>query len=71
MSKIPKGLDPDQGKGMAVAVVPVAVSVVGDAAVIGRGRRPKWKTIQEMGKEISELEQKFYIIKFNAILYLF
>ena len=37
MSKIPKGLDPDQGKGMAV--VAVAVSVVGDAAVIGRGRR--------------------------------
>ena len=50
MSKILQGLDPDQGKGMAVAVVPVAVSVVGDAAVIGRGRRQTVKDDTRNGK---------------------
>ena len=53
MSKIPKGLDPDQGKGMAVAVavvVALAVAVAGDAAVIGRGRRQTVKNDTRNGK---------------------
>ena len=63
MSKIPKGLDPDQGKDMAVVAAVAAAVEADDEAEIGR-RQMLTRTIHQMRKEA---ERMLYIIDFNTI----